>query len=143
VLSIRPQRSGNETVTQSKKLRKRFARVRVDLRLEVETETGSLHTRAHNLSAKGVMFSSDAELVPGEPVHVLIYIPRGREVDLLKIRGQVIWVRKEENGNFMSGCGFQRFAPGDERRLRQYLLAHIKGENPHDAPYFGREGKFD
>lgn len=130
-------------MSTEKNLRKRFARVPVDLRLEVETDTGSLHTRARNLSARGVLFSSDSELVPGDPIHVLIYIPRGREVDLLKIRGQVIWVRKEENGLFMAGCGFQRFAPGDERRLRQYLLAHIKGEDPHNAPYFGREGKFD
>jgi hypothetical protein len=125
------------------KMRKRFARLSVDLRLEVETETGSLHTRACNLSAKGVMFDSDAELVPGEQVHVLIYIPRGREVDLLKIRGEVIWVRREEARRFSAGTSFSRFAPGDERRLRQYLLAHIRGENPHNAPYFGREGKFD
>jgi len=125
------------------KMRKRFARVAVDLRLEVETETGSLHTRARNLSAKGVMFTSEAELVPGQPVHVLIYIPRGREVDLLKIKGEVIWVRRAEDRTFVAGATFTRFAPGDERRLRQYLLQHIRGEDPHRAPYFGREGKFD
>ncbi len=125
------------------KMRKRFARVRVDLRLEVETETGSRHTRARNLSAKGVMFNSEGELVPGQQIHVLIYIPRGREVDLLKIKGEVIWVRREEDRSFIVGSTFTRFAPGDERRLRQYLLQHLRGEDPHRAPYFGREGKFD
>ena len=124
-------------------MRKRFARVSVDLRLEVETETGSLHTRARNLSAKGVLFSSENELVPGQMVHVLIYIPRGREVDLLRIKGEVIWVRRDDDRKFIAGTTFTRFAPGDERRLRQYLLQHIRGEDPHRAPYFGREGKFD
>ena len=125
------------------KMRKRFARVPVDLRLEVEPDTGSLHTRARHISAKGVMFSSEGELVPGQAIHVLIYIPRGREVDLLKIKGEVIWVRRDEDRSFVVGGTFTRFAPGDERRMRQYLLQHLRGEDPHRAPYFGREGKFD
>ena len=78
-----------------------------------------------------------------QQIHVLIYIPRGREVDLLKIKGEVIWVRREEDRSFLVGSTFTRFAPGDERRLRQYLLQHLRGEDPHRAPYFGREGKFD
>ena len=89
------------------------------------------------------MFNSEGELVPGQQIHVLIYIPRGREVDLLKIKGEVIWVRREEDRSFIVGSTFTRFAPGDERRLRQYLLQHLRGEDPHRAPYFGREGKFD
>ena len=33
-------------------------------------------------------------------------------------------------------------APGDERRLRQLSLLTLREKIP-DAPYFGREGKFD
>ena len=70
------------------KMRKRFARVSVDLRLEVETETGSLHTRARNLSAKGVMFSSEGKLVPGQQVHVLITFPAAARSTSSKLKGR-------------------------------------------------------
>lgn len=102
---------------------KRYARMPIEIRVEVEALTESITTRTRNISAGGISFECGSEIQVGDPMNVLLYIPRGKEVDLLKVQSEAVWC-DEQQGLFIVGSAFRKFAPGDERRLRQWLIEY-------------------
>ena len=102
---------------------KRYARKPIEIRVEVEALTESITTRTRNVSAGGISFECGSEIQVGDPMNVLLYIPRGKEVELLKVQSEAVWC-DEKQGLFTVGSAFRKFAPGDERRLRQWLLKY-------------------
>ena len=55
-------------------------------------------------------------------MRILLYIPRGKEVEILKVRARMVWQEDHEDEKFRVGAAFEQFAPGDERRLRAWLI---------------------
>ena len=53
-------------------------------------------------------------------MRVLLYLPRGKEVEILKVAARQVW--QEPDGEaFRVGAAFEQFAPGDERRIKTWL----------------------
>lgn len=100
---------------------KRYLRKPIEIRVEVEALTESITTRTRNIGAGGISFECGSEIQVGDPMNILLYIPRGKEVELLKVRSEAVWC-DEKQGLFTVGSAFRKFAPGDERRLRQWLI---------------------
>lgn len=115
----------NDSSTDSAKrqhpFHKRYARLPIEIRVEVEALTESITTRTRNISAGGISFECGTEIHVGDPMNVLLYIPQGKELELLKVQSQAVWC-DEAQGLFTVGSAFRKFAPGDERRLRLWLL---------------------
>ena len=63
----------------------------------------------------------------GDLVNVLLYIPVRKELELLKCASEVVWVQ-DLSGSWMCGAAFRKFAPGDERRLREWLLECVRAQ---------------
>jgi hypothetical protein len=61
------------------------------------------------------------------PIKVLLYIPVKKELELLKAASEVVWV-EDQQGSFMVGAAFRKFAPGDQKRLREWLLECLKAQ---------------
>jgi len=111
---------------------KRYARMPIEIRVEVEALTESITTRTRNISAGGISFECGSEIQIGDPMNVLLYIPRGKEVELLKVQSEAVWC-DEKQGLFIVGSGFRKFAPGDERRLRHWLLEYGMGNTNNSS----------
>ena len=47
---------------------------------------------------------------------------RAKKVEILRVSGRVVWQEDADDEMFMVGAAFEQFAPGDERRIRQWLL---------------------
>lgn len=107
---------------------KRFVRKRVEIRVEVERFQEALSSSSVNISPSGICFEIAEPLDEDERIKVLLYIPRGKEVDILKVSARVVWTEPSDT-QFRVGAAFEQFAPGDERRIRQWLL-----ELSTDAP---------
>jgi len=105
---------------------KRFVRKPVEIRIEVERFSEALASKSVNISPSGICFVINESLELNERCRILLYIPRGKEVEILKVQGRVVWVEDadddDEPGMFRVGAAFEVFAPGDERRLRSWLL---------------------
>jgi hypothetical protein len=101
---------------------KRFLRKPVEIRVEVERFQEGLASSSVNMSPSGICFDVGEQLEENERFKVLLYIPRGKEVEILKVEGRMIWQDHLDNGLFRTGAAFEKFAPGDERRIRQWLL---------------------
>ena len=97
----------------------------IEITLEIETPTFTTTTRSLDLNFKGLRMQVGEQLVPGEPINILVYTPRPQDLDLLRVQGQVVWCR-EDAGVYQVGAKFVRFAPGDERRLHAWLLNQTK-----------------
>ncbi|MBK8011555.1 MAG: PilZ domain-containing protein [Deltaproteobacteria bacterium] len=100
---------------------KRFVRKPVQIRVEVERFQEALASSSVNISPSGICFNIGDPLEDNEQIRVLLYIPRGKEVEILKVRARMVWQEPSEEG-FRVGAAFEQFAPGDERRIRQWLL---------------------
>lgn len=100
---------------------KRFVRKRVEIRVEVERFQEALASSSVNISPSGICFEIGQALEHGEQIRVLLYIPRGKEVEILKVRARSVWQEQKES-NWRVGAAFEQFAPGDERRIRSWLL---------------------
>ncbi len=103
---------------------KRFVRKAVEIRVEVERFSEALTSSSVNISPSGICFLLEEPLEQGEMMRILLYIPRGKEVEILKVQGAMVWQeeRDEDEGKCRIGAKFEQFAPGDERRLRAWLL---------------------
>lgn len=101
---------------------KRFLRKPVEIRLEVERFQEGLATTSVNMSPSGICFELAEPLEEDERFNVLLYIPQGKEVEILKVQARCVWQETQANGHFRTGAAFEKFAPGDERRIRQWLL---------------------
>jgi hypothetical protein len=101
---------------------KRFVRKRVEIRVEVERFQEALASSSVNISPSGICFEIAEALEANEQIRVLLYIPRGKEVEILKVRARMVWQEPKEEEGYRVGAAFEQFAPGDERRIRQWLL---------------------
>lgn len=101
---------------------KRFLRKPVEIRIEVERFQEGVASTSVNMSPSGIGFKLAEPLEEGERFNVLLYIPRRKEVDILKVQARCVWLEPQPTGQFMIGAAFEKFAPGDERRIRQWLL---------------------
>lgn len=101
---------------------KRFLRKPVEIRIEVERFQEGLATTSVNMSPSGICFELSEPLAEDERFNVLLYIPRGKEVDILKVQARCVWQETQAEGRFRIGAAFEKFAPGDERRIRHWLL---------------------
>src|SRR5947209_1750056 len=101
---------------------KRFVRKRVEIRVEVERFQEALASSSVNISPSGICFELAERLEQNEQIRVLLYIPRGKEVEILKVRARMVWLEPKDDDGFRIGAAFEQFAPGDERRIRAWLL---------------------
>lgn len=101
---------------------KRFLRKPVTIRVEVERFQEGLESSSLNMSPSGICFQLQEPLEEGEKFRVLLYIPRGKEVEILKVSARMVWQEPQDDGGWRVGAAFEQFAPGDERRIRQWLL---------------------
>ena len=101
---------------------KRFLRKPVKIRVEVERFQEGLDSESVNMSPSGICFELDEPLEDEERFRVLLYIPRGKEVEILKVSARQVWQEMQDDGKHRVGAAFEQFAPGDERRIRQWLL---------------------
>lgn len=103
----------------------RHLRAPIEIRIEITLGPQSFTTTSLNIAIGGVSFETVEELRVGEPINVLLYIPVNKEVDLLKIASEVVWVQ-DQGGSFSVGAKFKKFAPGDQKRLREWLLESVR-----------------
>ncbi len=101
---------------------KRFVRKPVKIRIEVERFQEALASTSENISPSGICFNIAEELEQDERMRILLYIPRGKEVEILKVQARMVWQEPLDDEGVRVGAAFEQFAPGDERRLRAWLL---------------------
>lgn len=105
----------------------RHLRAPIEIRVEITARNQSFTTTSRNIAIGGISFESSQEFRVGDPVNVLLYIPVKKELDLLKVASEIVWV-EDLSGSFMAGAAFKKFAPGDERRLRAWLLESVRAQ---------------
>src|SRR5215813_13880854 len=90
---------------------KRFVRKRVEIRVEVERFQEALASSSVNISPSGICFELADPLEQNEQIRVLLYIPRGKEVEILKVRARMVWQEPKDDGGWRVGAAFEQFAP--------------------------------
>ncbi|MCC7112546.1 MAG: PilZ domain-containing protein [Deltaproteobacteria bacterium] len=105
----------------------RHLRAPIEIRVEITARSQSFTTTSRNIAIGGISFESSQEFRVGDLVNVLLYIPVKKELDLLKVASEVVWV-EDLSGSWMAGAAFRKFAPGDERRLRAWLLESVRAQ---------------
>ncbi len=113
---------------------KRFLRKAVQIRIEVERFQEGLNSSSVNISPSGICFDVSEPFEDGEQFNILLYIPQGKEVEILKVQGRMVWQEPVDGGLFRTGAAFDRFAPGDERRIRAWLLEINREDGGKPAP---------
>ncbi len=103
----------------------RHLRAPIEIRVEITQNSQSFTTTTRDLAAGGVSFESSEQFPIGTPVNVLLYIPEEKELELLKVASEVVWI-EEDLGCWMVGAAFRKFAPGDQKRLREWLLEAVR-----------------
>jgi hypothetical protein len=103
----------------------RHLRAPIEIRIEVTLGPQSFTATSRNLAIGGVSFETLEELKVGELINVLLYIPVNKDIELLKAASQVVWA-EDQGGSWMVGAKFQKFAPGDQKRLREWLLECVQ-----------------
>ena len=109
---------------------KRFVRKPVQIRIEVERFQEALESSSINISPSGMCFLIREPLEELERMRILLYVPRGKEVEILRVSARMVWQEDADDEMFMVGAAFEQFAPGDERRIRQWLLELSKNPTP-------------
>lgn len=105
----------------------RHLRAPIEIRVEITARNQSFTTTSRNIAIGGISFESNQQFRVGDLVNVLLYIPVKKELDLLKVASEIVWV-EDLSGSWMAGAAFRKFAPGDERRLRAWLLESVKAQ---------------
>ena len=103
----------------------RHLRAPIEIRIEITRGPQSFNTTSVNLALGGVSFESMEEMQIGEECNILLYIPVNKELELLKIQSKVVWV-EDQMGSWQMGAAFKKFAPGDFRRLKEWLIQSIR-----------------
>ena len=103
----------------------RHLRAPIEIRIEVTRGPQSYTATSRNLAVGGVSFESMEPFSIGDSVTILMYVPVNKEIELLKASAHVLWV-KEDFGAYVVGAAFEKFAPGDQKRLREWLLYCVK-----------------
>ena len=105
----------------------RHLRAPIEIRVEITARSQSFTTTSRNIALGGISFESQQQFRVGDLVNVLLYIPVKKELELLKCASEVVWV-EDLGGSWMCGSAFRKFAPGDERRLREWLLESVRAQ---------------
>lgn len=105
----------------------RHLRAPIEIRIEITQGLQSFTATSRNLALGGVSFESLNELQVGDRVNVLLYIPIKKELELLKAASEIVWV-EDQQGSWMMGAAFRKFAPGDQKRLREWLLECVRAQ---------------
>lgn len=105
----------------------RHLRAPIEIRVEITARNQSFTTTSRNIAAGGISFESQEAFRVGDLINILLYIPVKKELDLLKVASEVVWV-EEDDGCWMVGSAFRKFAPGDEKRLREWLLESVRAQ---------------
>jgi hypothetical protein len=106
-------------------MQKRLRRAPVEIRVEIETKNGSIMAQARDFNPRGISMVCGTRIETGDNIKLLLYIPSGKEFELMRIGAEVVWC-KEQQGIFTLGASFRGFAPGDERRYRAWILDQLK-----------------
>ena len=105
----------------------RHLRAPIEIRVEVTARSQSFTTTSRNIALGGISFESQQQFRIGDLVNVLLYIPVRKDLELLKCASEIVWV-EDLSGSWMCGAAFRKFAPGDERRLREWLLESVRAQ---------------
>jgi len=105
----------------------RHLRAPIEIRIEITIGPQSFTATSRNLALGGVSFETLEKLSVGDEVNILLYIPVNKELELLKIASQVVWV-EDQDGSYMVGAAFKKYAPGDLKRLREWLLECVRAQ---------------
>jgi hypothetical protein len=105
----------------------RHLRAPIEIRVEITARNQSFTTTSRNIALGGISFESQQQFRVGDAINVLLYIPVRKELELLKVASEVVWV-EDLGGSWMCGTAFRKFAPGDERRLREWLLESVRAQ---------------
>ena len=105
----------------------RHLRAPIEIRVEIASRNQSFTTTTRNLAVGGISFESTERFLIEDRVNILLYIPVKKELELLKVASRVVWV-EEDLGCWMVGASFEKFAPGDEKRLREWLLDAVRAQ---------------
>lgn len=105
----------------------RHLRAPIEIRIEITIGPQSFTATSRNLALGGVSFETLEQLALHDSVNILLYIPVKKELELLKTAAEVVWI-EDQQGSFMVGAAFRKFAPGDQKRLREWLLECIRAQ---------------
>ena len=105
----------------------RHLRAPIEIRIEITQGLQSFTATSRNLALGGVSFESLQEFQVGDKVNVLLYIPIKKELELLKAASEIVWT-EDQQGSWMMGAAFRKFAPGDQKRLREWLLDCVRAQ---------------
>lgn len=105
----------------------RHLRAPIEIRVEITVGPQSFTTTSRNLALGGVSFETLEKLSVNDKVNVLLYIPVKKELELLKAAAEIVWL-EDQNGSYMVGAAFRKFAPGDQKRLREWLLECVRAQ---------------
>lgn len=111
----------------SQRKKTRHLRAPIEIRLEVTLGPQSFTATSRNLALGGISFETLEQLSIGDDVKILLYIPVNKELELIKTESKVVWV-EEDAGSYIVGAAFRKFAPGDLRRLREWLLECVRAQ---------------
>jgi hypothetical protein len=111
-----------------KKKQTRHLRAPIEIRIELSKGSQSFTATTRNLAIGGVSFETMEKFKINDIINILLYIPMKKELELLKATSEIIWI-KEDFGAYMVGSAFKKFAPGDQKRLRNWLLDTIDLNN--------------
>ncbi len=114
----------NEAAPSDKKPT-RHLRAPIEIRIEVTLGPQSFTATSRNLAIGGVSFETLEQLNVGDHINILLYIPVSKDIELLKISSEVVW-SEDQGGSWMVGAKFVKFAPGDQKRLREWLLECVR-----------------
>lgn len=112
----------------------RHLRAPIEIRIEIMKGLQSFTATSRNLALGGLSFESLHVFKVEDAVNVLLYIPVKKELELLKTASEIVWV-EDQNGSWMIGAAFRKFAPGDQRRLREWLLDCVRAQK-EGRPFF-------
>lgn len=115
---------GEPRATEAKKPT-RHLRAPIEIRIEVTLGPQSFTATSRNLAIGGVSFETLEQLNVGDQVNILLYIPMSKDIELLKASSEVVW-SEDQGGSWMVGVKFEKFAPGDQKRLREWLLECVR-----------------
>lgn len=119
--------SKSEASGEAPKRPMRHLRAPIEIRIEITTRGQSFTTTSRNIAIGGISFESQQQFRIGDVVNILLYIPVKKDLELLKVASEVVW-EEDVGGSWMCGAAFRKFAPGDERRLREWLLESIRAQ---------------
>lgn len=105
----------------------RHLRAPIEIRIEITARNQSFTTTSRNIALGGISFESQQQFRVGDMVNVILYIPVRKDLELLKAASEVVW-EEDLGGSWMCGAAFRKFAPGDERRLREWLVESVRAQ---------------